>query len=566
MEWQHTPYTVPLLATAAVALAVVVPVWRTRTRRGSTFLAAFLLSGSVLCLAHALRFASTTLGAKLVWHDAVFLGATAAPASLFLLVAEITGHQQWVRRRRIVALVTIEGLLNLGVWLHPYHGLLRTDPKLVPTGGYVTMTFGLGPYYYVVVAVQYVLLLATTYWLVEELWQAHASGDGTHVRQVALVTLAMAFPWAGNVLFVTGGSDLDLTPFGVAATGVLVAIALYRYRFLDVLPVARSVVVENIDNGVVVLDGDDTVVDANRCARAILEDDDPVGRPVEDAFDDVPSPLVTVEQPGDARDLVSIRRNGDDRHYEVKASVITDSFDNVVGRAIVFDDITKQVERRQALQAREEELDLTRQVLSRVLRHNVRNELQVVKAQNEILLEELDGDCRERARRAVAVVDDLVALSAKAREIDRVLTYDRTPRPVDVGTLLEDVVEAHRERFPNVSFECRTDDVVVETTPAIELLFENLIENAAEHNTSDAPSVTVSVEEVPAGAAVTIRDDGPGIPDEELAVLERGEETDLHHGSSLGLWIVEWLVESSDASIRFDTGPEGTTVTVHLPT
>ncbi|MFC3959556.1 ATP-binding protein [Halovivax cerinus] len=64
---------------------------------------------------------------------------------------------------------------------------------------------------------------------------------------------------------------------------------------------------------------------------------------------------------------------------------------------------------------------------------------------------------------------------------------------------------------------------------------------------------------------VAVSDNGPGIPEHELEVLERGEETPLEHGSGIGLWIVYWIAEHATVTVSFETGDDGTTVTVEIP-
>lgn len=61
-----------------------------------------------------------------------------------------------------------------------------------------------------------------------------------------------------------------------------------------------------------------------------------------------------------------------------------------------------------------------------------------------------------------------------------------------------------------------------------------------------------------------VEDDGPGIPREEIDVLERGEESDLDHLSGLGLWIIHWVVEESNGEIDIKTKPEGTIISIKL--
>jgi K+-sensing histidine kinase KdpD len=102
-------------------------------------------------------------------------------------------------------------------------------------------------------------------------------------------------------------------------------------------------------------------------------------------------------------------------------------------------------------------------------------------------------------------------------------------------------------------------------SPAIHLVFDNLIENAAEHNTAETPTVAVSVSRTESNVTVTISDNGPGIPRHELAVLTNEAETDLEHGSGLGLWIVNWVIDDSTVSVQYDTDTDGTDVTVTLP-
>ncbi|MFB6177919.1 MAG: sensor histidine kinase, partial [Halobaculum sp.] len=115
--------------------------------------------------------------------------------------------------------------------------------------------------------------------------------------------------------------------------------------------------------------------------------------------------------------------------------------------------------------------------------------------------------------------------------------------------------------------------VTVETPPATttangEILVgvvRELVANAVEHGDAD-PRVTVD----PGAHGETddwrfvVADDGPGIPDHEVEVFRRVEETPLQHGRGLGLWLVRWGVDRLGGSVQFDTS-DGTTVTVTLP-
>lgn len=568
MDMQLTPYAVLLVLAAAVSVAVAIPVFRNRDQQAAAPLTLFLLAATIQCVGAALRFSSTTLDAKLLWLNLEFLGANLVPALLLLLAAAFTDRRRWLTPKRVVPLFAFEGVLMV-IWLtNPYNTVFRDQTTLITIDSYTYLDLTFGPMLYVNAGFQYLLLTVTTYWLVAMYWRARRSRNSVYTRQISLLVLALLFPWAGNILFVTGLAAVDLSPFGYAATGFLVATALFRYRLLDIQPIARGVVFESMDNGVFVLDTDDTVVDVNPRAQEVIGKDERelIGAHFDDVFAEFPPITERFKTARETRDQVSIRRDGTEYHYEVKVSPIGDSLDNYVGRTIVFGDITVQVEREQQLRAREEDLDLMRQVLSRVLRHNIRNQLQLVRGTNEMLAEQLDGDQQKTAERAVSVVDDIVALSDKARGVETLVEQDQTTQSLDLGTTLRQIVDGYRTEFPNVSFTYEgAEECVVETTPSVDLVFENLVENAAEHNTASEPRVEVTLSQTTDEVCVTISDNGPGIPSQELSVLEQGEETDLEHGSGLGLWVVNWILTGSPASIQYDTAANGTEATVHIP-
>lgn len=88
-----------------------------------------------------------------------------------------------------------------------------------------------------------------------------------------------------------------------------------------------------------------------------------------------------------------------------------------------------------------------------------------------------------------------------------------------------------------------------------------MIENAVEHNDKQTPRVDVTLSNSENQVAVRIADNGPGIPDEEVAVLERGYETSLKHTNGLGLWLVSWIVRESDGEVTFrERNPRGSVV------
>jgi len=98
---------------------------------------------------------------------------------------------------------------------------------------------------------------------------------------------------------------------------------------------------------------------------------------------------------------------------------------------------------------------------------------------------------------------------------------------------------------------------------SLDVALTNLIENACEHTAPPDSTILVTATATDDTVGLTVRDDGPGIPDAEIEVLEAMSETKLEHGSGLGLWIVNWVVEQSEGTLAFDTS-DGTRVEITL--
>ncbi|WP_277540561.1 ATP-binding protein [Haloarcula laminariae] len=232
----------------------------------------------------------------------------------------------------------------------------------------------------------------------------------------------------------------------------------------------------------------------------------------------------------------------------------------------IYADMTENQQARQHLQ-----------VLHRVLRHNVRNELTVIFGMAERILDDgASEEIREAAARILDSAEGLASVSEKARMAEDILGDPPSDTIVEVGSAATDVVADARARWPEASIETDIETPLpVSTGLEIRDALENLVENAITHNTG-APTVRVtaraetpihaSTRETGQNITITVEDDGPGIPDHEQAVIFEGANiTQLKHGSGLGLWVVRWIVESADGAVSYSREDGWTTITLRLP-
>ncbi|MUV90670.1 sensor histidine kinase [Halapricum sp. CBA1109] len=229
------------------------------------------------------------------------------------------------------------------------------------------------------------------------------------------------------------------------------------------------------------------------------------------------------------------------------------------------------------LQRRESQL----QVLNRVLRHNLRNDMNVVTAHAESILanEEASESVTENVEKIHATARRLIDTSEHARAFYEDLLSDgeREPEPTDVTAIIETRVETLRAEFPECTLQTDLPEraMALDTT-VLPIVVEELIHNAIVHNDRPADERTVAVSarvdrEGSLGdhgeVVVDVTDNGPGIPMVEEALLtDELEETPVEHGSGLGVWLVNWLVHRLGGTVEAHSGIErGTTVTVRVP-
>jgi len=228
-------------------------------------------------------------------------------------------------------------------------------------------------------------------------------------------------------------------------------------------------------------------------------------------------------------------------------------------------DITDKILREQRLS-----------VLNRVLRHNLRTSVNVISGNTTVLEDrlrernagELPASLAEPLAAIRERVDHVDSQSEAAREIEGILADEETGRSrVDVETVVSAAAETAATHGADV--DIAASEAACDQQVDVELvgIAEELVENAIIHHDREPSAVDLrlSVTRSDDDVTLSVDDDGPGLSEQELVVVEDGDEAPLRHGSGLGLWKVNWLAISCGGSISATTGEAGTTIRVQLP-
>lgn len=257
---------------------------------------------------------------------------------------------------------------------------------------------------------------------------------------------------------------------------------------------------------------------------------------------------------GWAGDFTCRTNNGRKIDIDISASMIT-----LDGQSLLLAslrDITERKRREQRLQ-----------VLSRVFRHNLRNDGNVIQGHADLLCNGLSSsDLEASALQIKKAIDEMLQLSSKVRRLQVILDRDQITRS-PITDLLEDQREWAEQTYPAAMLTLSTPEQEAIVGRRLGVAIQETIENAAKHMDID-PTIQISVEidEDQEQVSVDIKDDGPGIPEEELQVVRSGGETQLSHGSGIGLWLIYWLVDSLGGEVTIQGNePDGTIVSMVVP-
>jgi len=206
-------------------------------------------------------------------------------------------------------------------------------------------------------------------------------------------------------------------------------------------------------------------------------------------------------------------------------------------------------------------------VMNRILRHNLRNDINVIQGSTK-LIQEGKGNPVKHAERISAKVDELMKVSEQVRRIQETSDPDRlSGNRVDAVDVLEDRLKLLRRTHPGVRINSSVPpEAWVYADNLLDAILDNVMENAIEHNDDQVViSVEVERDEVVGTVKIIITDNGPGIPDSEIEVLNEGRETQLQHSTGTGLWLVKWYVEQNNGTLRIKSMDNGSQVELELP-
>src|SRR6266487_2858592 len=360
MRWQFTPYVLPVIVSAVVSLALARSAWHRRPAPGAASFCLLMLAVAEWSLGYAMELISPDLQIALFWDNISWLGAVCAPTLWLAFVLQYTGRARWLTRRSLAILVVEPLVTLLLVWTNEFHGLIEGNISWYTSGSFSALNMTYGVWYWINIAYSYLLLFISAI-LICILIQTLIRSAHLYLGQATALLIAVLAPWVGNALTVFGLNpfpELDLTPFAFTITGLALAWSLFRFRLLDIIPVAREAVIESMSDAVIVLDEENLIVDLNIAAQHLANctASRAVGQPFTQIFAAWPELVDRYRDMTDTYEEIVLGEGEALRYFDLRISQLFQRNGHlaVAGRLIVLTDITGHKQSERVLRESEE--------------------------------------------------------------------------------------------------------------------------------------------------------------------------------------------------------------------
>ena len=588
---------VTIMLAAALFASTGLCVWAAvvaRTRRGVPGGSAFgwmMLAVAFWSFTSAMHALVTDFDARVLIARLQYL-AVAPIGVLWIVFATTYGRIAWPTRRVLQVLVWVVPAITLvTAATNDLHHWQWSSIEEVATPGGPRLIYHAGPWYWIHVSYSYALILAGTLVLVRGLRRF----PPPYRRQTTLMIIGAVVPWTGNVLYLSGLvplQGLDLTPLAFAASGACFTWGIYRYRLFGLLPIARDMVVDSMDDGVIVLDAQRRLVDLNAAAERYTGcTPSSLGQPVEDVVSWWTEAVDEAHPIGGGQPSI-VKVEPGPKYFEVKVSPVRDAQRRFVGWLVTVHDISNRrrneaeryaFERRVQEQQKSESL----MVLAGGMAHDFNNLLTGILGNADLLsiLAPADSDQKRAAeaivigaQRAADLVSKMLAYSGGGRVVAERVDLDELVRE------MADLLGASVARHCTIRYTSPGPLPRVEADPTqIRQVVLNLIINAAEAVDEDGVITVETGEESLDLAAlkkmsfttdaapgryvfVDVVDTGVGMSDHTLARMFDPFFSTKDTGRGLGMAAVRGIVRSHRAALRVTTAErQGTRFRVWFP-
>jgi len=356
-------------------------------------------------LGYAMELFGGTIEEKLFWVKIQYFSIVGVPPLWLMLVLQYVGRERLVNMKTSL-LLSIEPVITLILaWTNEFHHLIWSRVELLEKEPFSMLNLHYGVWAGVRMIYVYILIFYSLFLLL----YTSSSTFRLHRRYIYMMAVATIAPIMGNIVYTAKITHVDYTPIMFSITTAILAYGLTHHRIFDLMPVAKDVIIENMREGIIVVDSDYRIVKMNPPSKEFIGFD-ATGKKVDelDIYEKLAKYCETEEI---VKEEMEMEKGGKKKFYEISVIPLFDRYKNKVGCMLSIYDITDIKKADEAMRNAYEEMKRAlekEKEFKLKTAHYFFNPLLIAKGYLEIASEKCHQEEIEKAKRAVERIEKVI--------------------------------------------------------------------------------------------------------------------------------------------------------------
>ncbi|MHA2172707.1 MAG: histidine kinase N-terminal 7TM domain-containing protein, partial [Candidatus Kariarchaeaceae archaeon] len=464
---------------------LIYPMFFRAKSRLNTYFMLLIGSAVIWALGYTLDIAVTDFEAMVFLNYLQYIGIVTLPVFFFFFILYLTKEYAFFERKLLLLLFFPPLIHYTLMFTNDFHHLYYISTVFIPGAPFPRIDYNYGPFFYSNTIYSYILLLCALVLIVQK-YRSIGEQEKLLQKQLIIFLIGAAFPVVGNIIRVTGIeigdlSSLDLTPISFIFAFVLFTYALFEVGFLDILPIARHAIFEDIHDILIVLNTNMQIVDINKAARDLfssLTTEQIFNQDLKSTFESLTQQRLRIAINFDTlySELVRVINNESlifdhDIEFIDSSETVRKRYFNILGtplrqmnKAIGVILIIRDIGARRDAETLLLQKNQMQDVILKLLSHDLRNHLNVIKGYSELAIEAKSKDDMKQSLEAIDVKSS--AILSTINQVTEYLKIDDLKSQLfqkfDLNQVIVDSIEA-------MSPECSRNKVRCEFTPSSDI-------------------------------------------------------------------------------------------------
>lgn len=571
MNWYHIIlYT--LLTSTLLSIFTAYSLLRKSKIPGAFYYALTALTIAIWCVGYIIEFGGESLAIKFLGVQIQYVfGIPFVPVLWLSAALHFSRHGQRPTALEFILLSIMPVVTTILIWTNNSHHLMYETMSLHTGGGLTFIQKTVGIWYYINVFYSYFILVVGTVVLLKAI---RRSVDIFKIQGIFFL-VATFLPWLANFIYLAGMNSfmrIDITPIAFSISLMLVGFAIQKYGLFDVVPAAHNLVIASTQNGIIVIDSNDRIVEINPAMQSFLGYKNLIGRELKSILTENFLDISILDSNAKSKEM-----NIGDEFFDLTISDLKDNSEEIVGRVLNFYNITERKNAERELL----ELNNAKDKLFSIIAHDLKNPFFGIIGLTEILYEDFDEMDDTEKKQLLKEVNELAQNTNGI--LENLLSWSRqqtgkmefAPKELNIDQLIKENIETvkHTAHLKNITIndELNYTGPVFADANMTKTILRNLLTNALKFSTPGG-NIIIRTEEDGEWLKISVQDNGVGMDEATKEKLFRIDQsikstgTMGEKGTGLGLILCKEFIEKHGGTISVESEPgKGSKFTFSLP-